>query len=150
MAAGSVRGRLSELDDRAEKTIENACARAQGALRDAVDLLLIHNEKIVRGDQPRAVLSPVTVLLGVSAWERLVYETGEAIDYKGPANDNKRLGPRQTVGRLRDQQLPKTVTPVVGPSVAHEIISQATSGVLPRAWEITCYTAPPRQDTRSR
>lgn len=141
MKAGSVRGRLSDTDDSNEKTVENACAIAKGALEDAFDLLLIHNEKLVRGNQPRTVLNPLIVLLSISAWERLVYATGEAIAYRGRANGERPLSKKQTVGRLMDAPLRRGNGPI-GPSVAHEIMSQATFGVLPEAWSITFYRDP--------
>ncbi len=56
-------------------------------LADAVDLLLIHNERDVSGYQPRIALSPLTVLLAVSAWERLIADVrwlGDGRTWPGP------------------------------------------------------------------
>ena len=51
-----------------------ACAHARAGFSDAIDLLLIHNEREVRGNQPRTALNPLTVLLSVAAWERFVVD----------------------------------------------------------------------------
>lgn len=45
---------------------------ARAGLRNAIDLILIHNEHDVRGNQPRAALNPLILLLSVAAWERLI------------------------------------------------------------------------------
>ncbi len=50
--------------------------RSAANARDASDLILIHNEKKISGDQPRIVLDPLTVLLPVSTWERLIFDLG--------------------------------------------------------------------------
>lgn len=61
---------------RLEPTHEEAfgmiAADARAGLRSAIDLILIHNERDVRGNQPRAALNPLILLLSVAAWERFV------------------------------------------------------------------------------
>lgn len=47
-------------------------ADARRGLSDALDLIIIHNEKAVRGNQPRATLNGLTILLAVAAWERFI------------------------------------------------------------------------------
>lgn len=44
----------------------------RAGLQDAIDLILIHNEVSVRGDQPRTTLNPLIAMLSVAAWERFV------------------------------------------------------------------------------
>lgn len=92
MPFGSIRGDLATEKVDGLPPVVRACLGARGALGDAVDLILIHNERPGGGDQPRAVLNPLVVMLAVSAWERLIYEVGTAIGYS--------LAERETVGRL--------------------------------------------------
>lgn len=98
MPFGSIRGELTNKKVGDLPLMLRACLGARGALGDAVDLVLIHNERPGGGDQPRAVLNPLVVMLAASTWERLVYEIGTAIGVP--------LQARDTVGRLgrRDKQ----------------------------------------------
>jgi hypothetical protein len=110
MPFGSIRGELTNKKVDALLPVVRACLAARGALGDAIDLVLIHNERPVSGDQPRAVLNPLVVMLAVSTWERLVYEVGAAVKFP--------LGERETVGGLGRQDKQRR---------AAEILAQATA-----------------------
>ncbi len=93
-----------------------AFSSARGSLGEAVDLVILHNEREVRGRQPRASLNPVTVLLAVAAWERLVADlaalTSGAI-WTGPGSTKPPPGAAQlnvalkTLGPASGSQLPQ-------------------------------------------
>jgi hypothetical protein len=55
-----------------EHAFAQVCADARAGLSNALDLILVHNERSVRGPQPRASLNPLTLLLAMAAWERFV------------------------------------------------------------------------------
>ena len=120
---GSIRG-VSIWEPATQCTIESACDTATGALWDAVDLLLIHNEGPAGAEAPRGVLSPVVVLLAVSAWERFVYELANATGVEVKA--------KETVGGFSGKQLDKTL----------EILQAASETTLPGAFTVTVYDAP--------
>jgi hypothetical protein len=44
----------------------------------AIDLVLVHNEKEVRGRQPRALAEPAVVVMAISAWDRFIADTSSA------------------------------------------------------------------------
>jgi hypothetical protein len=119
---GSIRG-LPTLDHNMPCTIESACDTAAGALWDAVDLLFIHNEGPTGAEAPRGVLSPLVVLLAVSAWERFIYEVAE------PAGIT--LKEKETVGGFHSGQLAKTL----------EVLRAASKNTLPNAFSVTVYDA---------
>jgi hypothetical protein len=52
------------------------CGHARSGLRDVIDLMLIHNEQSVRGDQPRSTLNRLIAFLSVAAWERFIADLG--------------------------------------------------------------------------
>lgn len=64
--------------------------RAADAARDnlsvAVDLVIVHNEKPVRGRQPRAALNRAIVVAAIAAWDRFVSDTCSA--FEGNGNDD--------------------------------------------------------------
>lgn len=117
---GSIRGQ-STYNPNEPHTIESACETVAGALWDAIDLLLIHNEGPTGGEAPRGVLNPLVVLLAVSAWERFVYELAQATGIS--------LGERETVGGFDCKQLKKTL----------EILRAASNGTLPNGFNVTVY-----------
>jgi hypothetical protein len=53
-------------------------AAARANLSSAVDLVMVHNEKVVRGLQPRASLNRAIVVMAVAAWDRFVADTQDA------------------------------------------------------------------------
>lgn len=53
-------------------------AAACGNLSSAVDVVIVHNEKVVRGLQPRASLNRAIVVMAVAAWDRFVADTRDA------------------------------------------------------------------------
>ncbi|MGQ7786950.1 hypothetical protein [Nesterenkonia sp. PF2B19] len=70
-----------------EQAFEESCRSAIERLSEAVDLVLIHNEREVRGDQPRRVLNPMIVLLAFSALERQLvdlHHLGRGRQWHGP------------------------------------------------------------------
>jgi hypothetical protein len=79
---------------REETGFADLCDDTRNGLRNAVDLVLIHNEKDVRGKQPRAVLNDLTVVLAVAAWERFVVDV-QALGtrkWTGPGHHRKTDG----------------------------------------------------------
>lgn len=101
-------------------------ARAYGSARvrfaQAVDLVLIHNERDVRGNQPRTVLNPLIVLFAVSAWERLIAELHFLGGGVGCGKDKDRTPP----GLSR-------------PTQAFEVLTGLTAGALPRSFQVTMF-----------
>jgi hypothetical protein len=124
---GSIRGLAVLASDR--HTVESACETAAGALWDAVDLLLIHNEGPTGAEAPRGVLSPLTVMLAVSSWERFVYELAEP--------SGVILKQRETVGRFHSAKTLK-------------ILCAASNNTLPNAFSVTVYDAPRGRFLRKR
>lgn len=53
-------------------------AAAFANLSSAVDLVIVHNEKVVRGLQPRASLNRAIVVMAVAAWDRFVADAQDA------------------------------------------------------------------------
>jgi len=51
---------------------------ARDNLGAAIDLVLVHNEKEVRGRQPRASLNRAVVVMAISAWDRFIADTSSA------------------------------------------------------------------------
>jgi len=101
------------------------CSSAREALGEAIDLLLLHNERQVRGNQPRKSLNPVTVLLAVAAWERFVVDiralSGQSrSSWQGPGFD------RQIGG-------------VAELAKAAPVLNVASAGRLPEAWRIQVF-----------
>lgn len=103
----------------------DAWARAYGSARarfaQAVDLVLIHNERDVRGNQPRTVLNPLIVLFAVSAWERLIAE----LYFLGGGG----------VGKNKDRTPPG----LSRPSQAFEVLTVVTAGTLPSGFQVTIF-----------
>lgn len=124
---GSIRGLPILASDR--HTIASACETGAGALWDAVDLLLIHNEGPTGAEAPRGVLSPLTIMLAVSSWERFVYELAEP--------SGVILKENETVGRFYSA---KTL----------EILRAASNNTLPKAFSVAVYDAPRGKSLRKR
>ena len=55
-----------------EDSLAQVAQPAQLNLRTALDLIAIHSEKPVRGQQPRASLNAFTALAAVGSWERFI------------------------------------------------------------------------------
>jgi hypothetical protein len=53
-------------------------AAARENLGAAIDMILVHNEKEVRGPQPRASLNRAVVVTAIGAWDRFVADTRHA------------------------------------------------------------------------
>lgn len=51
---------------------------ARDNLGAAIDLVLVHNEKEVRGRQPRASLNRAVVVMAIGAWDRFIADTCSA------------------------------------------------------------------------
>ena len=64
---------------------------AKRGLRDALDLILIHNEHEVRGKQPRSTLNPLTLLLSIAAWERFISDCGSLLESLTRENSNSKI-----------------------------------------------------------
>ncbi len=102
----------------------HVCTAARFALRDTVDLLLLHNEKPVSGKQPRSTLNPLVVLLAVATWERLITDVTYVQtygSYPGPGTEPSLSG-ASYLTRGRQTSLP--------------LLTAATDGALPDAWRI--------------
>ena len=114
-----------------ESEFSELCRDTYNGFRNALDLVLIHNEKDVRGKQPRAVLNDLTVLFAVAAWERFVvdvqalgarkwtgaglHKKADGIAYLGQKDDHARPGP------------------------ARVILDHASGGRLPANWTIASF-----------
>jgi hypothetical protein len=59
-------------------------AAARENLGAAIDMILIHNEKEVRGRQPRASLNRAIVVTAIGAWDRFVADTRHAFTSTDP------------------------------------------------------------------
>jgi hypothetical protein len=104
----------------------DAWAKAYGSARarlaQAVDLVLIHNERDVRGNQPRTVLNPLIVLFAVSAWERLIAELYF-------------LGGGVGGGKNKD----RTPSGLSRPTQAFEVLVALTLGTLPSGFQVIMF-----------
>lgn len=63
------------------KRFERVTKAAQDNLGAVIDLVLLHNEEVVRGRQPRASLNRAIIVGSVSAWERFITDTINAFTY---------------------------------------------------------------------
>ncbi|PWU50783.1 hypothetical protein DLJ47_23310 [Micromonospora sp. S4605] len=99
------------------------CADAKAGFEDALDLVLIHNERDVRGNQPRRKLNPLTVLLAVAAWERFVVDVGALSrgQWSEPGRHKK---------ENRDAYL----------DAALKVLGPASGEALPGAWRIRAFS----------
>ncbi|WP_147427256.1 hypothetical protein [Micromonospora globbae] len=103
------------------------CQHTREGFEDALDLVLIHNEREVRGRQPRASLNPLIVLLSVAAWERFV------IDLKAIARGHFEAAGVYDETRQNDRGARfATAVRVLGPMSA---------GRLPEAWSVRTFEA---------
>jgi hypothetical protein len=55
---------------------------ASANLATVVDLVIVHNEKVVRGAQPRASLNRAIVIMAVGAWDRFVADMQDSCIYR--------------------------------------------------------------------
>ncbi|MGY1608762.1 hypothetical protein [Geodermatophilus sp. SYSU D00700] len=90
-----------------------------------MDLLLLHNEQPVRGNQPRRSLNPITVLLAVAAWERFVVDIRalsalSAKPWQGPGLDRQLQGAAHLANAV-------------------PVLAIASGGLLPATWHIRVY-----------
>ncbi|MEO9328717.1 MULTISPECIES: hypothetical protein [Gordonia] len=108
-----------------EPAFAQACRSARSRLVEAIDLIIIHNEKHVRGNQPRTVLNPMTVLLAVSAWERLL------TDLEGLQSDTDWPGPELYQSKTRG---------ISWPDKAFPLITSVTNDLLPSEFDVVLFT----------
>jgi hypothetical protein len=101
---------------------EEICADTRSGFEDAIDLVLLHNERDVRGNQPRRKLNPLIVLLAVAAWERFVVDVQAlgSVEWRGPGMHRK---------ANRAAYL-DSATKVLGP---------LSGGALPSGWRIRAF-----------
>jgi hypothetical protein len=128
MTVGAV---VQPVDASQETEFAELCRDTSLGFSNAIDLVLIHNEKDVRGTQPQAVLNDLTVLLAVAAWERFVV-------------DVQALGTRQWtaaglhtkangIAYLGQKEHPES------PGAARIILERASGGRLPADWTVTSF-----------
>lgn len=103
------------------------CVNTRGAFQDVFDLVLIHNERSVRGKQPRATLNTPIAMFSVAAWERFVTDIGELSQ---AGHDNKFQGPGRALGRGAYLSSAKNGAPAI------EILGGASAGTIPASWQI--------------
>jgi hypothetical protein len=103
------------------------CADTKAAFQDVFDLVLIHNERIVRGRQPRATLNGPIAMFSVAAWERFIADVGEL----SQARHGKTFqAPGKVLGRGAYLGPGKNGAPAV------KILSAASAGTIPADWRI--------------
>lgn len=114
-----------------EPQFAELCGDARAGLTEAIDLVLIHNEKEVRGVQPRATLNPLTVLLAVSAWERFVADVRalacnkwRGVGLHSAENGGAYLGQRDDPTR---------------PGKARTTLEAVSGDRLPDAWQVRTF-----------
>lgn len=97
---------------------------ARAGLSSAIDLILIHNERNVRGNQPRAALNPLVLLLSVAAWERFIADVRLLAEggFRGLGTG------RSSPGRAKFS---------TGDAV--DVLSALTSGRLPDEFEVKVF-----------
>lgn len=106
-----------------EAAFKESVRSVRARLGEATDLLLIHNEKPVRGNQPRKVLGGMTLLSAVSAWERLIADlTLLAGSGEWPGAERAKSGP----GKAYSQN-------------AFSLLGDLTDGALPAAFRIRMF-----------
>ena len=108
---------------------EEVCRYTREAFQDAIDLVLIHNETQVRGDQPRTSLNPLIVLLAVAGWERFILEVRAAALHTASAQwivGTARPRPRGGQARYSN-----AVT---------EVLAPLSGGALPQSWQVRVFT----------
>lgn len=106
-----------------ESAFKESVRSVRARLGEAIDLLLIHNEKPVRGNQPRRVLGGLTLLLAVSAWERLIADLVHL------------ASSTEWPGAERAKNLPGKSYP----QKAFELLGDLTDGSLPNAFRIRLF-----------
>ncbi|MFB9236253.1 hypothetical protein ACFFWC_11955 [Plantactinospora siamensis] len=70
-----------------EKRFGQVARAVRENLSVGVDLVLVHNERVVRGRQPRAALNRSIVVTAVGAWDRFIADTRSAF-LADPADDS--------------------------------------------------------------
>ena len=120
-AAVAVHGAL-KTSDRA--SFAELCSFTKAQFSDAIDLVLIHNERDVSGNQPRRALNPWTVVLAVAGWERFV------VDVSALASE-KWMKPGFHTKIDRIAYLDSAVN-ILGP---------ASGGSLPGMWEVRAFSS---------
>ncbi len=114
-----------------EAEFADLCDDTCNGFRNALDLVLIHNEKDVRGKQPRAVLNDLTVVIAVAAWERFVVDMQAlgAQQWTGAGLHKKQNGIAY-LGQKSDPAKP-------GP--ARMILDRVSGGRLPADWAVVSF-----------
>ncbi|WP_405165555.1 hypothetical protein OG203_10890 [Nocardia sp. NBC_01499] len=105
------------------------CDDTRKGFSEVIDLILIHNERVVRGTQPRTTLNPFMALLSVAAWERLVADIG----LLARSIDPSAVAPG-TVGSQGFNTLGADANG--GPSMAISTLTVASGQQLPDRWRI--------------
>jgi hypothetical protein len=116
-----------------QRSFQEICDDARSGLSDAIDLILVHNEKEVRGDQPRSTLNPLIVLLAVASWERYVGDL-RALSvgtYEGTGVAKNQNGGAYLLDGTRGE----------GPGPAARLHHDLTAGRLPSAWNVLTFTS---------
>lgn len=145
--AGNGVGAVSE--SRQLERFGQVARAARDNLGAVIDLVLVHNEKPVRGRQPRASLNRAIVVAAVGAWERFITDTSHAFKHDhndprwGPGSDSAGRG--QHYARPAADQLSKGGM-TDGTFLPRLHVSAATnwSGVRMRAMEELKGEAPGR------
>ena len=98
------------------------CADSRHGFEDALDLVLIHNEHDVKGNQPRRKLNPLIVLLAVAAWERFVVDVHALMsgEWREPG-----FHPKENRAAYLDS--------------AVRVLGPVSAGALPSSWKVRAF-----------
>lgn len=124
------------LQPSAEPQFAELCRDTQTGFSDALDLVLIHNEQEVRGNQPRSTLNPLTVLLAVAAWERFLVDLRAVA--LGKWTEPGLFGKRQAE-KLHQPAWLGTFEDSAKPGNAQKLLSALTGDRLPEAWLVRTF-----------
>ncbi len=127
------------LDPAAEGSFAEIFDDVRKGLSDAIDLVLIHNERPVRGNQPRATLNPLTLLLSVAAWERFIADTSYLAAQ----------GSLEAVGHVRSAGGGAYLNGNGSGGAAARALGALTDGALPSGFRVRVFESWVGKDPRS-
>lgn len=118
-----------------EERFAQVTQAAEHNIRTALDLISIHSERPVRGQQPRASLNPFTVLAAVGSWERFIADLTSAASksaWRGPGGHQASGGDRPS---CIDDRMSKLVRGNVTALWEVRFPAGGWRGSQPRGWK---------------
>lgn len=133
---GALVGKATRLSSSHRAGFAQITADTRRGFAEVIDLILIHNERDVRGTQPRTTLNRLIAFLSVAAWERFVADVGDLARSPDPANFVPGSTNSQGFNKITPERKRNG-----GESKAVSTLRAATGGRLPDDWRILVTTS---------